>query len=109
MRNLFWCKKCNAPTLAKICQVCNTQGKRVATDIRPIFPEEKILLETLLQYPIGYLSKKSTWYTSGNLLLIDRETIPLNKGDLEQLNVKNIRRELLNRMNVSNLDYEYSI
>lgn len=108
MKNIFWCKQCNSPILTPKCKVCNTNGFRVASDIRPVFPEEKMLLEVLLQYPQGYLSKKSVWYTSGNLLLIDGKTQPLNKKTLEKLDIWKIREELSQRKSNSYLDYEYS-
>ncbi len=108
MRNIFWCKKCNAPILTVKCKACNTQGFRIASDIRPVFPEEKMLLEVLLQFPQGYLSKKSVWYTSGNMLLIDGKTQPLNKSELEQLDISKIRKELFHRKSNFNLNYEYS-
>ena len=104
MRNIFWCKKCNAPILTVKCKACNAQGFRIASDIRPVFPEEKMLLEVLLQFPQGYLSKKSFWYTSGNMLLIDGKTQPLNKGELEQLDISKIRKELFHRKSNFNLN-----
>lgn len=107
MRNVFWCKKCNTPILTRTCSICNTRGIRVAADIRPVFPEEKLLFETLLQYPLGYFNKKSVWYTSGHLLLIDGKTHPLNKEKLEQLDPTEIRKELLHRKSNVNIKDDY--
>ena len=66
-----------------------------------------MLLEVLLQFPQGYLSK-NLFILSGNMLLIDGKTQPLNKSELEQLDISKIRKELFHRKSNFNLNYEYS-
>ena len=46
---LYWCKQCNVPIYEESCPLCGEKGKYIATDIRPVFPEEKILLAILLE------------------------------------------------------------
>ena len=45
---LYWCKQCNVPIYEESCPLCGEKGKYIATDIRPVFPEEKMLLAILL-------------------------------------------------------------
>lgn len=94
MSNIFWCDKCNTPLLSSECSVCHGNVRRIASDIRPIFPEEKRLLEILLQYPHGYLRDKSVWGTSSNNIIIDGKTVMVSKRKLLKMNPSAIRKEL---------------
>ena len=44
---IYWCKNCNIPLYNKICSCCNGKAEYIGTDIRPVFPEERLLLECL--------------------------------------------------------------
>ena len=46
---LYWCSECNIPTYEECCPECGNKGEYIATDIRPVFPEEKVLLALLLE------------------------------------------------------------
>ena len=41
---IYWCKHCNVPMFEETCAECGQVGEYIATDIRPVFPEEKLLL-----------------------------------------------------------------
>lgn len=81
---LFWCSDCKIPLIKAVngvdkdyCPLCG--GKHVeymAQDIRPVFPEERLLLEILLDKPLA-LIEKSVW-ASNNRYYIDGETIAIN-------------------------------
>ena len=51
---LFWCEKCNVPTYHEICPKCGNKGIYFATDARPVFPEERLLIESVLGEPMKY-------------------------------------------------------
>ena len=65
---VYWCKHCNTPIIQVknqidkgICPVCGGKTKYLATDLRPVFPEERLLLEILLgKQPYEYI-KNSVW------------------------------------------------
>ena len=65
---IFWCKQCKIPIIQVanqpdkgICPVCGSKTKYLATDLRPVFPEERLLLEILLgKEPHEYI-KSSVW------------------------------------------------
>ena len=40
---LYWCKECNIPIYDEYCSLCGNKGKESTTDIRPVFPEERLL------------------------------------------------------------------
>ncbi len=56
---IYWCDECNVPIFDKICPVCGTEGVYTATDIRPVFPEERLLIGILTKRdnPLCYMDK----------------------------------------------------
>lgn len=62
---LFWCRNCNIPVYKTSCPSCGQDTTYFAMDARPVFPEEAILLEILLNKK-GELRGKSLWNTKGN-------------------------------------------
>lgn len=65
---IYWCKDCNIPIIQSInqadkgtCPICGRKINYLTTDLRPVFPEERLLLEILLEKEPGAFSKKSVW------------------------------------------------
>jgi 3'-phosphoadenosine 5'-phosphosulfate sulfotransferase (PAPS reductase)/FAD synthetase and related enzymes len=65
---IYWCSKCKIPVIQNISQVdkgvcprCENSMKYMATDIRPVFPEERLLLEILLNKKPNEYIDKSVW------------------------------------------------
>lgn len=68
---VYWCDNCKIPvhqavTQADkgICPICGKKIKYLATDLRPVFPEERLLLEILLDKHPNELANKSVWATN---------------------------------------------
>lgn len=57
---IFWCKECNIPLYENTCPICGNKAKRISSDIRPVFPEERLLMEIILGEPLKYL-RSSVW------------------------------------------------
>lgn len=78
---IYWCRNCNTPIFNKVCDLCGDKGEYLATDLRPVFPEEKILLAILLkkESPLCY-EESSIWFGS-NQYFINGNSIrlPLTK------------------------------
>jgi len=91
---IAWCERCKVPLLHENCKICGEQGRRVASDIRPVFPQEQRLLEVLLDRPEGYFKGKSVWDTNSNRLLVDGKALTLNKGEMMKKDVTEIRKLL---------------
>lgn len=89
---LYWCKSCKTPIYEEVCPICNKKGKKLATDLRPVFPEERLLLELILGTPYAFL-EKSVWNGSGNHYYVDGKRIPFSVKDLKQLNIDKVREE----------------
>ena len=66
---IYWCKKHNIPLFEKICSCCEQEGcdenqiEYIGTDIRPVFPEEQLLIGAILDpsKPLDLLDK-SVWH-----------------------------------------------
>ena len=39
---VFWCDDCNIPLYDEICPICGKQARRIGSDLRPVFPEERL-------------------------------------------------------------------
>ncbi|MCR5144154.1 MAG: hypothetical protein K6B67_02455 [Lachnospiraceae bacterium] len=44
---IYWCEECNVPIFEKECPSCGKEGEYIATDLRPVFPEERLLLSII--------------------------------------------------------------
>lgn len=78
---IYWCYNCNIPNYDKVCSCCNSEGKYIGTDIRPVFPEERLFLEVLLGKPFKF-ADKSVWNTSGNNYIVDGKKIKFSIKDV---------------------------
>ncbi|MDK0655511.1 phosphoadenosine phosphosulfate reductase family protein [Clostridium perfringens] len=90
---IFWCKNCNIPTYDEICTCCGGKGNYISTDIRPVFPEERLLLEVLIGEPFKF-SKCSVWNGQGNRYIVDGKKINLTVKDLMVKSPKKVIQEL---------------
>lgn len=91
---IYWCQNCNIPNYEKKCSICNKEGKYIGTDIRPVFAEERLLLEILIGEPFKYVNK-SVWNTSGNKYIVDGKKINFSiKEILSKKNYKDIIKKI---------------
>ncbi|MEG2275930.1 MAG: phosphoadenosine phosphosulfate reductase family protein [Clostridia bacterium] len=92
---LYWCSSCNTPMFFNVCKICNEKTKYIGTDLRPVFPEERLLLEILLGTPMKYAGK-SVWNASGNRYIVNGKKISVKLSNLVQMNneevIKNIEK-----------------
>lgn len=101
--DIYYCTECNVPVYEQICPVCHAECKRIASDLRPVFPKERLLYEILEDEPLKYI-ESSVWNTSGNYYLIDGRLKRFNVGRLAKLSGEEIDsiREQLDRYEESN-------
>ena len=71
---IYFCDDCLIPIYDNTCPICNQKGKYLGTDARPVFPEERLLLETILGCPFEFAGK-SIWNTSGNNYFVNGKKI----------------------------------
>ncbi len=101
---LYWCDDCNIPVFEPMCPRCGTVGKYIATDVRPVFPEERVLLALIQgkRHPHCY-DTASVWYGSGAYFINGKKekisTTEINKWSLEKIkSIKEVYDELVNNI-----------
>lgn len=80
---IYWCDECRVPIVhtifqsdKEVCPKCGKKIKYMSSDIRPVFPEERLLIEILLgKQPNEYIDK-SVW-TINNRYYIDGKSVSL--------------------------------
>lgn len=91
---IFWCRHCQIPLYKEECTICGGTGKQIGADIRPVFPEERILLESILYCQVGKevsFEGKTVWNVSGNRYFVNGEKIKLVIGKLKELDTIQVR------------------
>lgn len=87
---VFWCPHCNAPSYHSKCEQCGSDCEYVGTDIRPVFPEERLLLEILLEKPFSFAGK-AVWNVGSNHYIVDGKRKTLSyKALRETSDVQNV-------------------
>lgn len=97
---VHWCSKCRVPVLQEvlqadkgICPKCGSRMKYMATDVRPVFPEERLLLEILLEKKPNEYLEKSVW-AANSRYYIDGKTVSLPSELFKTADANEIARQL---------------
>ena len=74
---VFYCPHCEAPSYDSHCSICGSECDYIGSDLRPVFPQERLLLEILLGEPFKY-ANSSVWNVGSNRYVIDgvKKNIP---------------------------------
>ncbi len=89
---IYWCSQCQIPLYEEQCSLCGQTGKRLTTDIRPVFPEERLLLEIIMGKPFSY-QKHSVWNGAGNHYYVNGHKISFSVNSLKNLDSDLIRQQ----------------
>ena len=104
---IYWCEECNIPTYNDTCPVCGNKGKYIATDVRPVFPEENMLISLILTGNPFEFQKKSMWYGANNYIIDGVKhkvsISEINKWPIDK--VKALKEEY--EKNAVDIDYTY--
>lgn len=100
---IYWCKHCNIPIYNETCEVCGEQGGYIATDLRPVFPEERLLLEILIDEPFKYINS-SVWNSVGNRYIVDGKKIRVSINKLMTKDSNEVIKLLEKYKNLNNYD-----
>ena len=71
---VYWCPRCNVPLLQPQCCSCDQEGIRMVSDLRPVFHEEKQLLERFIneglpeQTDLLWMNRRVLWYSGRHYL-----------------------------------------
>ena len=107
---IYWCEDCNIPLIKAVnsadkdcCPICGKKTLYLTSDIRPVFPEERLLLEIMLEKPLEFF-EKSVW-ASNNRYYIDGKTITINSSLYKKHTPDWIREKLDEYRRQNNYDY----
>ena len=95
----YWCYECNVPIIHKvtdrdkdICPLCGGKTKYLCSDLRPVFPEERLLYEILVGKPFAY--KKCSVWANNNRYYIDGESKILSMSKYVKKDTDEIKKKL---------------
>ena len=100
---IYWCKDCNIPIIQStnqadkgICPICGGKTKYLTTDLRPVFPEERLLLEILLDKEPNTYAEKSVWCVNSRYYIDGKSvSIPSSVFQTADTDAMRIRENLL--------------
>lgn len=91
---VYWCKHCKTPIVQFVnqleegyCPICGSKTRYLSSDIRPVFPEERLLIEGLLgKKPNSYVhssvwANKSRYFIDGKSIAISSKTFSSANSD----------------------------
>lgn len=97
---VYWCDHCHIPIINEvnqsdkgICSLCGDQTRYLSTDIRPVFPEERLLIELLFDEKPNQFIESSVW-AANNRYYIDGKKYVLSYQDLDKFSSDIIRNQL---------------
>lgn len=97
---IYYCKHCQTPVIKYVndshkdgCPLCHKKLSYMATDLRPVFPEERRLLELLLEKDIYSLQRSAVW-ANKNRYYIDGKSNVITSDIYAASNTQEIRKAL---------------
>lgn len=90
--SVYWCKLCKIPIYDEICSICRQKGKHLTTDIRPVYPAERLLLEIIKGEPMKY--RKASVWKGVNSYYVDGKRINFSVSDTKGIEPDCIHEKL---------------
>ena len=100
---LYWCENCNVPIYTEKCPLCNNIGSYFTTDARPVFPEERLLIESVLKEPMKYY-EHSVWNSNG-IYYVDGKKIKFSIEKLKNESSEEIRKTIAEYSDKNSYEY----
>ncbi|MGN1399296.1 MAG: phosphoadenosine phosphosulfate reductase family protein [Erysipelotrichaceae bacterium] len=88
---IFWCDSLNAPSFYEY--YGSEKCRPISTDLRPVFAEERLLIEILLNKPMEFAGK-SIWNTGSNTYIIDGKKMTIKFNELIKTPVDKVIKQL---------------
>lgn len=101
--SIYWSKEGNVPVFEPTIIEENEKVEYLSSDVRPVFPEEQLLLQILLKDEYKILNR-SVWYTAGRQYIVDGVKLNISRSDFLNNDTSEISNEYNNRIN--EIDYE---
>lgn len=106
---IYWCEDCKVPIIKAVnaidkdvCPICGNNTTYMCADLRPVFPEERLLFEIISGKPLAYIDK-SVW-ASNNRYYINGKAIAISSAWYRKLPPESIRIQLNEYQSQNNYD-----
>lgn len=97
---IFWCENCATPVITTLsiadkgnCPICGGKTKQLATDLRPVFPEEKLLLAVLLDKSPNFFMNHSLWAT-GSRYYVDGKVLNVPAKKFAEADTNSVSKKI---------------
>lgn len=91
---IYYCDECNVPSFNEECDICHKKLRRIGKDIRPVFAQERLLIEILLDMPMKWAGK-SVWSTKSTTYWVDGQKFEISMSELRKRNPSEVSNLLL--------------
>lgn len=100
---IYWCESCKVPLYEDCCPLCGGKARTLSADVRPVFPEERLLLEILIGDPFCF-REAAVWNGAGNHYFVDGRRIPFSVRDLKKVDAGAVRETYEKLKSVNDYD-----
>ena len=108
---VYWCGECAIPiahpvTAANkdICPICGRKTRYLTVDLRPVFPEERLLLALFLGKEAGQYMNRSVWAT-GSRYYIDGKPLSISVQAFAEADAEKISERIIASQEI--IDYTF--
>ena len=98
---VYWCNDCAVPLIhfsnaaeKGICPICGNKTHYISSDLRPVFPEERLLLAVLLGKQPEYYMNSSVWAFNSRYY-INGKTIAISAKTFAEADTDRLKQEVL--------------
>lgn len=109
---VYWCDTCKIPIIKQmtdtrktICTCCGREMKYLAKDIRPVFPEERLLLECFLGKQPNFYVKDSVWASTGSRYFINGKVKNITRKMYAEADVEQISKDVVKYKEINTYEY----
>lgn len=96
---IYWCDSCYVPIIREaasedqaICPCCGGKIKYLSKDLRPVFPEERLLLEVIEDSPMKY--KECSVWAADSRYYINGKSTNLSIDKIKKIDAEEVSRKL---------------
>jgi len=107
---VYWCADCKTPIIKyandidkDVCPICKVATSYLCADLRPVFPEERLLMEIIQGNPLAYI-EKSVW-ASNNRYYIDGKSVPISLKFYKKIAPTTIQAQLEQYISQNGYDF----
>lgn len=109
---VYWCENCKVPVIKQMtdtrkttCTCCGREMKYLAKDIRPVFPEERLLMELILGKKPNFYVKDSVWASTGSRYYINGKVKTITKKMYKEADIAQLSKEVVEYRSANTYEY----